>query len=256
MALQAVVEDLESVPEAVRELYVEDGDKYVLSVDDIDSHPKVGSLKNAYEQEKSKRKKASTEREQLMKRAGKLLDADPELDLEDIEDERLQKAVAILKGEDAPAGDNTDLEKVKQQARKPLEKELEKYKTQAEKAESRYRQMLIDNALSEAASKANIRPALMKAFRAQFRDAVKVEDDGEGNLEVHIEDKPVPDYVSEWTQTDEGKEFVDYGGGNGGGARGGKNGGGVKSMTRAEYDKLDQAAQHKFIVGDAGVVTD
>lgn len=90
MGLKAVVEDLETIPEAQRELYKEQDGKYVLDAE-VDDHPAVRGLKSAHERVKEEERKA---RERL-KQFG---DVDPERvqqmlrDAEEREQERAKKA--------------------------------------------------------------------------------------------------------------------------------------------------------------------
>lgn len=52
MALSAVVENLDDVPENFHELYKEQSGVFVLGVEGIDNHPSVKTLKNAHERQK------------------------------------------------------------------------------------------------------------------------------------------------------------------------------------------------------------
>lgn len=56
MALKTVVDDLETVPEALRNEYTKQDDgKYYLSVEDIDNHPSLAGLKSALGKERGSR---------------------------------------------------------------------------------------------------------------------------------------------------------------------------------------------------------
>jgi hypothetical protein len=63
-----------------------------------------------------------------------------------------------------------------------------------------------------------------------------------GEYAALIGDKPIGDYVKEWTNSDAGKHFVTADNNSGGGANGGgSNGGGAKTMTRTEWDGKSHA---------------
>jgi hypothetical protein len=52
--LAAVVDSIDAVPEALRDLYVQDGDRFVLDAD-VEDHPSVRGMKSALEKERSRR---------------------------------------------------------------------------------------------------------------------------------------------------------------------------------------------------------
>jgi hypothetical protein len=83
---------------------------------------------------------------------------------------------------------------------------------------------LIDNGLSDALLKANVRPELMPAVKAMLRANAKLTDEG-GQYKAILGDKPLSDAVLEWAATDEGKHFVAAPANAGGGASGGNSGG-------------------------------
>jgi hypothetical protein len=57
MALQAIVEDLDAVPEALREYYREIDDGFVLDLEGVERHPATRALKNAKDREAEERRK-------------------------------------------------------------------------------------------------------------------------------------------------------------------------------------------------------
>ena len=83
---------------------------------------------------------------------------------------------------------------------------------------------LIDNGLSDALLKANVRPELMPAVKAMLRANAKLADEG-GQYKAILGDKPLSDAVMEWAANDEGKHFVAAPANAGGGASGGNSGG-------------------------------
>lgn len=258
MSLKTVVDDLEEVEEKFRDLYEQDeSGKYVLSVDDVDSHPKVSNLKNAYEQEKQKRRKAAEDRDGIKQRVGRLLDTDPDLDLADVDDETLHRALAIVKGETDPnepdpndpnkkgKGQDIDIDKIKANARKPLERELEAAKAEAEKWQNLAQRTLIDNALSSALTRAGVKdPDYRELLTERFRRQCRI-DESEGEFSVLMDgeygEMDPGNWVKEWAQTDYAKKFIDAGGNSGGGASG--NGRGdpkVPNPWKKETENFDE----------------
>lgn len=188
MAIKTIVENLESVPEGLREHYTESEGQYVLNVDGIDAHPDVSNLRNAYQRVKAAEKAARSELESLQGKASELPeDFDPDL---------WQKAKS------------GELEKGLVEVRKGLESELQKERDKAAALEQSLRGLTVDRALSDALDAANIRePAFRKAATVLLRDGVKL--DGE---KVYVDSDMGPiepvEYVKKWAATDEGKPFV------------------------------------------------
>lgn len=100
--------------------------------------------------------------------------------------------------------------------------------------------LLIDNAMTEALTKAGVREAVhLKAAKAMLAGQAQIVVDGENRV-AKIGDKPVADFVSEWAKGDEGKFFVAAPHNSGGGSQGGQGGGAAnttdlsKAKTEAE----------------------
>ena len=70
-----------------------------------------------------------------------------------------------------------------------------------------------------------------------------------------VGDKPISEHLKEWATTDEGKHFVAAPNNNGGGAQGGNSNSNTKTMTRANFDKADQATRASF-AKEGGKVVD
>jgi ATP-dependent Clp protease ATP-binding subunit ClpC len=77
MALKAILETLDDVPEALRELYTQVEDRFVLDLEEVDNHPGVRNLKSAFEREKEDRRKAREEKKALEERLAEVADLDP-----------------------------------------------------------------------------------------------------------------------------------------------------------------------------------
>jgi hypothetical protein len=161
--------------------------------------------------------------------------------------EKLEAEIDALRAKAA------DAEKAAKKATQDAEKAA---KAQAD-AEGSVDKLLVDNGLNDALAKAGVtNPALVKAAKAMFASQAQVVDDN-GNKVARIGDKPLPDAISEWAGSDEGKHFVTAADVSGGGSQGGRNRSGapVKEISRAAFDALDPAARSAHFQG-GGIVTD
>lgn len=124
--------------------------------------------------------------------------------------------------------------------------DLEAAKKAMESESGFVQKLLIDNGLSEALTKAGVKPELAKAVKAMFAGQAQIKIDGE-NRNAVIGDKSLSDYISEWSKSDDGKHFV-VAPVNGGGGANGSNGanGGSKTMTRAEFDAKSHVERAEF----------
>jgi hypothetical protein len=96
---------------------------------------------------------------------------------------------------------------------------------------------LIDAGLTDALVKAGVQPAMLDAVKAlhQSKASINAKD---GAYEALIDGKPLGEFVTTWTQSDQGKHFVSAPNNNGGGAQGGSGKGTAKTMTRDAFDAL------------------
>ncbi len=78
MALQAIVEDLAAVPEALREHYREIDDAFVLDLEGVENHPATRALKNAKDREADERRKRGEKVAELEDRLKAFDGLDPE----------------------------------------------------------------------------------------------------------------------------------------------------------------------------------
>lgn len=248
MGLKAVLteDDLEALDEASRTLYTQaENGRYVLDVDDADDLPQIRNLKSAYESTKTKRDEARRQAEALKRKFGPLADLE-DLDLSDAEQDRLERLLPYLKGEaeipDDPTddkakgkkpGDQIDLDKIKANARKPVERERDEITQERDTLKAQLQSLVTDSALTGAIAEIKVSGPFTKAVKAMFRDRVKVIEGDDGQPVAVIEgeygEQPVDKYLKEWAQTDEGREFVQAPGSSGGGARGGTGNGKVKN---------------------------
>lgn len=122
--------------------------------------------------------------------------------------------------------------------------------TKALQAESAVTQkLLIHDGLSKALIEAGVKDAdVLDVLTAKFAAGAKVVAEGD-ERKAFYGDKPLGDHIKEWAASDVGKKFVTAPANVGGGAQGGTRAkADASTMTRAEYDALDQVAK-----GEAGV---
>lgn len=244
MALKTVIDSdaFDALDEAAKPLYEEKDGKYILAIEDVDNHPGVANLRNALGRTKEARDDFRKKIEALEGRLGKLLEHE-DLDLADADEETIERVLALLGGEDPgndpddgkggkKPGGNVDLEKVKASARRAAERERDDWKARAEKAEGQLDTLVKDNALTEALVAAKVMGPYMAPLKSHFAKMIKIVEGDDGAPTAMIEgeygEQTVANYVKEWSQTDDGKAFVDGGGNSGGGANGGGSGGGAK----------------------------
>jgi hypothetical protein len=101
------------------------------------------------------------------------------------------------------------------------------------------RTLLVDNGLTEALTKANVPVAFLPAVKALLSSKVELKTEGNSRV-AKVGDKSLGDYITEWSQGDEGKHYVAAPGNGGAGAGGNKVPGQKtsKTMTRAAYDEM------------------
>lgn len=244
MALKAVITEDEfgELEEATQSFYTwdEQTERYRLEVEDVDSHPDVAKLRRSHQRSKQEREEAKQKAKDLEKRLGKIAEVDPDINLEDADDETVQRALAILKGEESGGAGDTDpqggqqggkkgpdLEKIKNQARKPLEKELEQIKAERDQYVNELNRLIRDQALTEALSQVQVAGPYVSPLKSYFGSQIKIEADEDGQRRAMIEteygDQPVQSYIKEWAASDEGKAFI--AGHTGGGATGSRTNG-------------------------------
>lgn len=243
MALKAVLseDEFNELEEATAQNYEwsQDDGQYVLSWDVVKNHPGVQKVKSTANQNKKSAEEVQRERDRLRKKFGPLAEAE-DIDLSEYDEDQLEPVLKYLRGEtnEPPAGGSgqhkdtkgnaVDLDKIKANARKPVEKERDDYKQQAEQLEKQLNGLVVDNALNAAVSEIQVQGPYTKAVKAMFRNMVKVDRDENGNPTATIEgeygEQPVNKYLKDWAQTDEGRAFIAGNQGSGApGSRGGDN---------------------------------
>ena len=193
MTIKTTVSTLDDVPENLQEFYAESDDGFVLQIADVDSHPDVINLKNAYIRVKEEREKLRN----------KLVELPDDFDPQQWENAKSGKA----KEEDLIA------------LRKELESEIDKWKSKAHELESQTYKLTLSQQLDEALKAVGITtPAFQKAARALLINDVSIKD-GKAVVETDMGPMALRDHIKRWASSEEGSAFVAPA--TGGGAKGG-----------------------------------
>lgn len=227
MAIHSIVDDLADVPEALHEDYEEQDGKYVLRKSAFEDHPAWKKLKgtlNALDRDKREAEKKAARFDALSELIPE------EVDLADVDEDKREKAFKYLAGELEleQAGGSIDVDALKAQARKPIERDLQKAREESEHYKSLFTQTVRDQALTEAMAAVKIADPYRPAVKAMFKDRAKVEVNDSGvNVLIDGEYGPMdaPSFFKEWAQTEQGAYFVQAPNNTGGGARGGNGSG-------------------------------
>jgi signal recognition particle GTPase len=148
------------------------------------------------------------------------------------------------RAEEEAANKSGDVEKIKKTLEEKHAKELTKKDEQIAANKKRLDQLLIDGGLSEELAKANVAPQYQDAVKALIKSGHKAEiaEDGDAVI-AKINGKTIKEFISEWSQSDQGKHYVAAPANGGAGAGG--SGGGVKdpiAQSRSKMNQVDKAA--------------
>lgn len=98
-------------------------------------------------------------------------------------------------------------------------KEVEKLSTNLNELNTNLKTTKLENTLNEELSKLGLKPTSLRLVKAALKAESKFSDDGD----VLIGDKPVGDYLKEWSATEEARDAMLPSGNVGSGASGGNN---------------------------------
>lgn len=249
MAIAAILDSLETVPEAIHSLYVEKDGKFILDVDG--GIPDVTGLKSALESERLEKKAEQKARKEL---EAKVADVDIEKykDLlakaDKAEEDRLKAA-----GEHQKLADRQlelrDAEWKRQLSTKEQELEEERKRVDSYKARALDDQIraAINGKVHEKAVKGALLEARTMFVLDEKGNAVMLDEDG--NIKIGKDGK-TPFNPAEWIGSEETKEenphwYAVSFGGTGATQTGGSGGG--KTMSRAHFMTLSPSAQAKIM---------
>lgn len=231
MALQLVVESLESIPENVRSLYQQDGDKFRLQ---IDGYEDPAGLKSALQKERETAKSASKQAQ-----AWASLGKSPEEIQQLLESQR--------KSEEDKAAKNGEWDKLKVQMQEQFGSERAKLESALKAKDGAIERYLVDAQATAAISELKGVPALLLPH---VKASVKVvDDDGEyvtrvvdanGNPRVNSKGDflSIKDLVSEMRQSDVFGRAFEPTGTTGGGAHTSGGANGSRVISQAAFDAL------------------
>jgi hypothetical protein len=130
-----------------------------------------------------------------------------------------------------------DFDTVKKQLEARYGKEVETRDGTITKQRTQIEKLVIDAGLSQALAAAAVKPEFMSAVTALLRQGVEIRDDDEGNPVAYRSGVPLGEAVKLWAEND-GKAFINLNN-SGGDAKGGRGTAGGKTMSLADFNKLD-----------------
>ena len=114
--------------------------------------------------------------------------------------------------------------------------------------------LLVKNGLTDALTKANVRPELADAARSMLSSMVTIKTDGD-KRNAFIGDKPLDDHVKEWSESDAGKPFIAAPGNSGaGGHNSSSESAAPNALPMEQFDQLTPAEKMAH-TKDGGTVT-
>lgn len=189
MALKTVLDSLEGVDDALKPLYAEDGERFVLQLDGVDSHPQVANLKSAYERVKADKEKATGERDAFK---AKVADLPDDFDAD------------VWRRAKEGKADPEQLAKL----RSALEGERDEVQAKYDALVASNQQRAVRDAVSTALADQGVPEELRKGASLQMLEGRKVEMNGETPvIETDMGPMGLADYAKAWVGK-EGKAFV------------------------------------------------
>lgn len=231
---QAVIDDVESIPEEYRELYEEQDGAQVLKMDLMQNHPAYKTVKSTADKMDREKKAVKKQLAEMQEKLSQIPeDFDPSA-YQTMVDELAELREAVEAGDDGKKG-GKDKKEIPSQI-KALESKMNRAATEAQ-AEIKKRddrigtlagkleRVLIDDGLTKSLIEAGIDPKFLKASKAMLRDLVTLreeDDDFEAIVETDAGEQSLSDFVKDWAGTDEGKLFIKPASGSGseGGGKG------------------------------------
>lgn len=249
MALKAVVEDLEGVPEGLREHYTEgEGGKFYLVADGVDDLPSVRGLKSTLQ----KFKKVAPDASDLARKLERL-EA-----LKDVDPEEYQR----LKDEAKKAGEKKiekegDFNALKEQMEAQQAKEIAKRDTEIARRDSFIERLLVKDKLDEAMTRIEVLPEYKDAVRALLmqrgpkviREAGEDGDTYRAVFNTDMGEAEIGAYVETWGKSGEAAPFQKPSGTTGSGAEGSRGKGGAEPNPWAK-DTFNLSKQGEVVRTD------
>lgn len=254
MGIKALLESVDDLPDGMKDFYKEDGDKFVLDIDDIDSHPKVRGVITANRENKTKRDALRAELDGFKDKYSWLP--------EDFDADALESLKQSAEGK---GGAPTE-EQIADMRAKIAEKLEKKYQPEISSREERLgkltgaiQRMTIDDGLSRAMDEASIDP-LHKSKLLPYlktRAKIQVEEDGDtfkAVVDTDMGGVTLQQFVTEWAGSDDGKPYVAKS--TGPDVKGGKGGSGSDKIKRSAWDGMSQFERSEAAKAGKKVVDD
>lgn len=253
MGLKALLDSVDDVAEAMREFYKEDASgKFVLDIEGIDDHPKVRGVITANRENVKKRDQYKARAEELEGKVAGLpddFDADEWTRLKAGEGGKPDEALQALRDQHE--------RKIAALTTKHAS-DLTAKDTALSERDSYIDRTLVDGGLKDALLDVGVAPELLDGALAVLRGNVKVHRSDDGNrkaiVETDLGEVGIGDFVKEWSGA-KGKAYLGKPSGPDPKGNGNARGGG-KTMTRADFEKLDPAGKHKAMTVDKVSVVD
>lgn len=227
MALKAVLQNLDGVPESLRGEYKEQDGKFYLDIDGIDDHHSVGALVRAKGYEKENARKANEKVTQLTS------------DLEKVQDELNE-----LRKNGIPKGDVEKLEQSYKTKYEAKEKELNERITSLTSSLETH---LLDGQATKLATELAAKPEYIDLLMPHIRGRMKLEGGTDGKQIVRILDKDgspsalTMDDLKKELQGNKAFAAVLTGSKASGGGAGGGQGGGATHRSNKKFGELSEA---------------
>lgn len=216
MALKALLESLDNVPEEHQSLYIEKdlpkvGKRFILDIegDSIRQHPSVSALSNAFERQKQEKTTLQNEVTTLKER------------FEGLPEDFDASAYETLRTKAEGTAGNKDLEAQLETARAAVRDKLTKDHEKVLKAKDDRLALLekdlnktkIDDGLNQALLEAGVAKEFLPAARALLKErgiAQLKEEDGTFTAvaKTDLGDVSLKEFAHQWVQSDEGKIYV------------------------------------------------
>jgi len=274
MPIPTVVESEDQLPEGLSEHYEQSEDgKYVLSIEDVDSHPTVRGLSTTLKKQKEQVSSLRQERDSLKARAN--------LVPEDVDEDTLRQALDRVRNDgDGDALDGKADKSAKQSGRdddqaQRIKAELEKrYKRELEtrdqalqqrdeaisKRDKQIRDMVVSTSLRSALYDAGIRDDIGQDYAIKdLAPQVQIQEGEDGSLtpifETDLGEQTVQQFVKDYVNGGKGARLAQALNA-GSGAPGDKSGAGGarKEMTRAQFDALSPEKKREFSLKGGRIV--
>ncbi len=251
MALKSVFPSADDIPDGLKDYYVEAADgRFVLDIEDVDKHPKVRGVITANRENAKKAQERLAKIEEYESKLSALpedFDADEWMRLKSgtKPDEQIQK----LQDQHARA-----LEALKAKHKS----DLDAITGQLTERESYIDRTTRDGILATALDEAGFDPAHKPMLAKFLADQIKVRREADGRrvafADTDLGEVAPLEFVKDFAAK-AGKVYLAKP--SGPGAPGSHNPRtGAKTITRAEFDKMDPAAQQKAIIADKMTVVD